>query len=110
MYDSEYQLHRDDFDDYSDAQRPVLQQHCRGTAEYHASSGSLLRDNLPRASLTGGFAASDRAINGGGAGAVQPQAQRGRSDSIIDRAEDTIVNTVDAVKWCASFISNYTIF
>ncbi|KAJ2245211.1 hypothetical protein GGI13_005919 [Coemansia sp. RSA 455] len=109
MYDSEYQLHRDDFDDYSDAQRPVLQQHCHGTAAYHAS-GSLLCDNLPRASLTGGLAASDNAINGGGAGAVQPQAQRGRSDSIIDRAEDTIVNTVDAVKWCASFISNYTIF
>ncbi|KAJ1648363.1 hypothetical protein LPJ64_000312 [Coemansia asiatica] len=36
--------------------------------------------------------------------------QRVRNDSIIDRAEDTIVNTVDAVKWCASFISNYTIF
>ncbi|KAJ1666421.1 protein phosphatase regulator [Coemansia sp. RSA 1646] len=35
---------------------------------------------------------------------------RARNESIIDRAEDTIVNTVDAVKWCASFISNYTIF
>ncbi|KAJ1818395.1 hypothetical protein LPJ56_003849 [Coemansia sp. RSA 2599] len=40
----------------------------------------------------------------------QPRPQRARNDSIIDRAEDTIVNTVDAVKWCASFISNYTIF
>ncbi|KAJ2487199.1 hypothetical protein EV174_000680 [Coemansia sp. RSA 2320] len=41
---------------------------------------------------------------------MQPPPNRGRNDSIIDRAEDTIVNTVDAVKWCASFISNYTIF
>ncbi|KAJ2721328.1 hypothetical protein GGI07_004055 [Coemansia sp. Benny D115] len=40
----------------------------------------------------------------------QQQQHRPRNDSIIDRAEDTIVNTVDAVKWCASFISNYTIF
>ncbi|KAJ2401590.1 hypothetical protein GGI23_001293 [Coemansia sp. RSA 2559] len=38
------------------------------------------------------------------------QLGRARNESIIDRAEDTIVNTVDAVKWCASFISNYTIF
>ncbi|KAJ2661671.1 hypothetical protein IWW48_002217 [Coemansia sp. RSA 1200] len=40
----------------------------------------------------------------------QQQHARVRNESIIDRAEDTIVNTVDAVKWCASFISNYTIF
>ncbi|KAI7826453.1 hypothetical protein BX661DRAFT_171710 [Kickxella alabastrina] len=40
----------------------------------------------------------------------QHQHNRARNESIIDRAEDTIVNTVDAVKWCASFISNYTIF
>ncbi|KAJ2865415.1 hypothetical protein GGH94_002249 [Coemansia aciculifera] len=105
MYDSEYQLH---CDDYSDTQRPGLQQHCRSSTAYH-TSGSLLRDNLPRAAMVGGLAASDKVINGG-AGAVQPQVHRGRSDSIIDRAEDTIVNTVDAVKWCASFISNYTIF
>ncbi|KAJ1725633.1 hypothetical protein LPJ53_000112 [Coemansia erecta] len=38
------------------------------------------------------------------------QPARMRNESIIDRAEDTIFNTVDAVKWCASFISNYTVF
>ncbi|KAJ2371281.1 hypothetical protein H4S02_009615 [Coemansia sp. RSA 2611] len=108
MYDSEYQLHRDDFDDYSDARPSALGQDCRSSSAYH-TGGPLFRDGLPNVAKPGGLIAGDKTI-GGGSGAAQPQANRGRSDSIIDRAEDTIVNTVDAVKWCASFISNYTIF
>ncbi|KAJ2489024.1 hypothetical protein IWW37_004311 [Coemansia sp. RSA 2050] len=109
MYDSEYQLHRDDFDDYSDARPPALGQSCRGSAACHSGGPLLLCDSLSHVAKTGGLTIGDKAI-GGSTGAAQPQAHRGRSDSIIDRAEDTIVNTVDAVKWCASFISNYTIF
>ncbi|KAJ2745034.1 hypothetical protein GGI20_002482 [Coemansia sp. BCRC 34301] len=84
MYGNEYQLRRDDY----------------GYSQQHKV--------LPRATteVGAGLASSASAIGG----AAQPPAQRGRNDSIIDRAEDTIVNTVDAVKWCASFITNYTIF
>ncbi|KAJ1919569.1 protein phosphatase regulator [Mycoemilia scoparia] len=33
-----------------------------------------------------------------------------QGDSFLDVAEDRLVNTVDAIKWCASFMTNYTFF
>ncbi|KAJ2346738.1 protein phosphatase regulator [Coemansia sp. RSA 2618] len=99
MYESEFQLHMDENDadcyaEYRDSRvsrpPPTFSAYRAGSA----SSMSLVKDHA--ASVPGS--------------AAPTQLRNARNESIIDRAEDTIVNTVDAVKWCASFISNYTIF
>ncbi|KAJ2651868.1 protein phosphatase regulator [Coemansia sp. RSA 1250] len=96
MYDSEYQLHMDENDtDYADYQDSRI---THTSFSYRADSQSNVA--LVR----------ERSATYGTASAGIVQQQNVRNESIIDRAEDTIVNTVDAVKWCASFISNYTIF
>ncbi|KAJ2714463.1 protein phosphatase regulator [Coemansia spiralis] len=101
MYQSEYQLHMYDGDrssEYASELGPAA--HVGFARPMHASlrSGSARQDYRTPA------AAPDRSA------AMGSPLQPARNDSIIDRAEDTIVNTVDAVKWCASFITNYTIF
>ncbi|KAJ2781617.1 hypothetical protein H4R18_002761 [Coemansia javaensis] len=93
MYESEYQLHM-----------------------YDSEYGSELGPHDAAPAHTAGFAAEyhhhhhQPHYTGARAAQQQQQPPHARNESIIDRAEDTIVNTVDAVKWCASFISNYTIF
>ncbi|KAJ2851722.1 protein phosphatase regulator [Coemansia brasiliensis] len=98
MYDSEYQLHMDENDmDYADYQDSRIT-HTSPLSSYRADSQSNVA--LVR----------ERSATYSAASAGIVQQRNVRNESIIDRAEDTIVNTVDAVKWCASFISNYTIF
>ncbi|KAJ2363938.1 hypothetical protein H4S01_004037 [Coemansia sp. RSA 2610] len=102
MYESEFQLHMDHSDsgcyaDYKDsriAREPPAYSACRAGSQ----AISLVRERTPLAQNAAAAAV----------GAARPPIVR--NESIIDRAEDTLVNTVDAVKWCASFISNYTIF
>ncbi|KAJ2161271.1 protein phosphatase regulator [Coemansia sp. RSA 552] len=122
IYDSEYQLHTDDndgeYDDYTGdygfsgfgratqfgADRGP---NCRAEASPPAGKSASLGSNRGAAAVV-----APHALGLPASGDVQHREQRQllRNDSLIDRAEDTIVNTVDAVKWCASFISNYTIF
>ncbi|KAJ2706465.1 hypothetical protein FB645_001610 [Coemansia sp. IMI 203386] len=78
--------------------------------DYGFNTDSSLHTSTMRPSPSSFVPASKAASTAPVAQRHQPKPQRARNDSIIDRAEDTIVNTVDAVKWCASFISNYTIF
>ncbi|ORX73717.1 hypothetical protein DL89DRAFT_319451 [Linderina pennispora] len=93
---SEYHFHGiDDEDDDDMAAYSTRMDLAEPHSAYVTARGSPLTstDSLERSNTAGG-----------------PKQFQQRHDSLIDRAEDTIVNTVDAVKWCASFISNYTIF
>ncbi|KAJ2081091.1 hypothetical protein H4R24_002617 [Coemansia sp. RSA 988] len=100
IYGSEYHLHMDDDDD------------CEFASEFGHADFSAYRPApaaaVPRSDFT--YTAVSTVSERPATSALQQQQQHMRNESIIDRAEDTIVNTVDAVKWCASFISNYTIF
>ncbi|KAJ1671822.1 hypothetical protein EV182_007427, partial [Spiromyces aspiralis] len=44
--------------------------------------------------------------------AVSPEIEgnSSSSESLLDVAEDNIVNTIEAIKWCTAFIANYTFF
>ncbi|PIA14499.1 hypothetical protein COEREDRAFT_82761 [Coemansia reversa NRRL 1564] len=96
LYDTKYHLFMDDDDDCEFASE-------FGHADFSAYRPAAVasRSNFPYAATS---TDTKRPAT------IPPQQQQVRNESIIDRAEDTIVNTVDAVKWCASFISNYTIF
>ncbi|KAI9502966.1 hypothetical protein BX070DRAFT_253056 [Coemansia spiralis] len=129
MYDSEFQSYNDDDGDNEfgfrddrnngDCASYSYLAHSTRNAAYggvkQSPSGAVLKDPFSSASsaressndmITHANSCNTKAHTA----AAAPLQQRIRNDSIIDRAEDTIVNTVDAVKWCASFISNYTIF
>ncbi|KAJ1775100.1 hypothetical protein EV176_004979 [Coemansia sp. RSA 451] len=102
MYESEFQLHMDenDTDCYADYRDSCVNRSPPSFSAYRGGSTSsvpLVRDRIAAPQSTAAVTSL-------------PLQRHGRNESIIDRAEDTIVNTVDAVKWCASFISNYTIF
>ncbi|KAJ2764883.1 hypothetical protein IWQ57_005000, partial [Coemansia nantahalensis] len=104
MYESEYQLHMYDSDhscEYGSELGPASQVGFARPMHAPLRSGAAREDYRTAAAVAPGRPA--------GVALGAPQ-RPPRNDSIIDRAEDTIVNTVDAVKWCASFITNYTIF
>ncbi|KAJ2616077.1 hypothetical protein H4S08_000952 [Coemansia sp. RSA 1365] len=95
LYGTKYHLFMDDDDD------------CEFASEFGHSDFSDYRPADVASRSTFPYATTSTATKR--PATIAPQ-QQVRNESIIDRAEDTIVNTVDAVKWCASFISNYTIF
>ncbi|KAJ2794453.1 hypothetical protein H4R20_006219, partial [Coemansia guatemalensis] len=104
IYGTEYHLHMDDDDDDCEFASEF------GHADFSAYRPAAAAAAPPRSDFP--YAAISTVAERSTTSTLQQQQPQHhtRNESIIDRAEDTIVNTVDAVKWCASFISNYTIF
>ncbi|KAI8324792.1 hypothetical protein GQ54DRAFT_295946 [Martensiomyces pterosporus] len=108
MDGSEYQIHRNMEDDEDDGELSTYTTPPVSADLRQPSFATPLSHSQAFGAAAAGSGSADGALN---ANANSHSSQNhARNESIIDRAEDTIVNTVDAVKWCASFISNYTIF